>query len=498
MEKRTKHLLVGIFALTLTLRLLLAFLIPNFTYDSYYNLRQVQHIHETGLPLYQDPLSYGGRELFFLPLFHYVTAAFSFILPLEIAAKIIPNLLMSLLTIIIFYLSYKITENERASLVSSLLVGILPMLFFTNSFGMESLFLPLVFFTVFCFLNLPKTKYLNLYLLSFILLCFTSPATFLIIIGLGVYLLLSYLENKKINEEEKEVLLFSLFVYVWIQFLFFKKVFLQEGISFIQQNVPLPLLQNYFPQITILDAIGLVGIIPFLVGIYIVYKSLFQVKNRKIFLLISLVISTTVLSWFKLIRFNLSLTLFGITLAILFAPFYQDLMSYIEKTKGVRWQKYLPYLIIFILVLSILPLSLSTAWGQSTPANEEIDAFKWLAQNSPEQAGALSLMEEGSLVSYYGNRRNLMDDQFTLIPDIEQRFGDTYTLYTTKFQAQALKKADQYKIQYLVLTPTAKEKYQINNFAYITSDCFKKVYDNSTRIYKVRCNLEERTIDESN
>lgn len=496
MEKRTKYLLIGIFLFTLTLRLLLAFLIPNFTYDSYFNLRQVQHIQETGLPLYQDPLSYGGRELIFLPFFHYIMAAFSFIIPLEIAAKILPNIFMSLLTIIIFYLSYKITENERASLASSLVVGILPILFFTNSFGMESLFLPLVFFTLFCFLNLPLQKYLYLYLLSFVILCFTSPATFLIIIGMGIYLLLSYLENKKINEEEKEVLLFSLFIYLWVQFIFFKRVFLQEGISFIQQNVPIPILQNYFPQITILDSIGLVGVIPFLIGIYVVYHSLFQVKNRKVYVLISLVIATTVLSWLKLVRFNLSLTLFGITLTILFALFYQDLIQYIEKTKGLKWQKYLPYIMVSLLLLSIIPLSLSTAWKQDTPSNEEIEAFRWLAQNTPEGTGALSLMEEGGLVSYYGQRKNLMDDQFTLVPDVEQRFEDTYSLYRSKFQTLALKKSDQYGIQYLVLTPTAAEKYQIKDFAYITPNCFERVYDNSTLIYQVKCNLQERSLNE--
>jgi uncharacterized membrane protein len=100
-------------------------------------------------------------------------------------------------------------------------------------------------------------------------------------------------------------------------------------------------------------------------------------------------------------------------------------------------------------------------------------------------------MEEGNLITYYGERRNLMDDQFSLIPDVEKRFEDTYTLYTGKFQTVALKKTDQYKLQYLVLTPKAQEKYKINKLAYLSSDCFKKVYDNSTKIYQVKCTLKE-------
>ena len=140
------------------LRLLLAFLIPNFTYDSYFNLRQVQHIHDTGLPLYNDPLSYGGRELVFLPFFHYLLAGFSFILPLELAAKILPNFFMALLTIIIFYLSKKITNNDSAALVSAFLVGILPVLFFTNDFSVDSV-LTLDFLCHLLLSNLPQKKY---------------------------------------------------------------------------------------------------------------------------------------------------------------------------------------------------------------------------------------------------------------------------------------------------------------------------------------------------
>ena len=66
----------GIFLAVLLLRLVLAFMIPEFTYESYFHLRQVEHIVETGLPFYQDQLSYGGRELAFLPFFHYLAALF--------------------------------------------------------------------------------------------------------------------------------------------------------------------------------------------------------------------------------------------------------------------------------------------------------------------------------------------------------------------------------------------------------------------------------------
>ena len=71
MQKKTWYLLAVILVLALTLRLYLAFSTPNFTHASYFHLRQVEEISTTGLPIFEDPLSYSGREYRFLPLFHY-------------------------------------------------------------------------------------------------------------------------------------------------------------------------------------------------------------------------------------------------------------------------------------------------------------------------------------------------------------------------------------------------------------------------------------------
>ncbi len=506
MDNRTKYWLIGIFLLTLTVRLLLAFLIPNFTYESYFHLRQVEHITQTGLPLYYDSFSYGGRELIFLPFFHYFMAFFDLILPLELAAKLIPNILMALLTIIVYFISKKITNHDTSSLIAAFIAGFLPVLATPNHFVPETLFLPLIFFTIYAFLrcsdaseirrpagrvylNLPEKKYLYLYLTSFILLSLTSSATFLIIMGFGIYLLLSFLEERQIKTEEKEVMLFSLFMFIWLQFLFFKKVLITSGISFIWQNIPPKIILEYFPHLSIPNAIVLVSVIPFLAGIWVVYQSLFQVKSRKMFLLISLVIATTILAWFRLLRFNLSLSFFGITLAILFALFYQDLAMYVEKTKLSSLRKYLLPLTLILLVITIVPLTIGTALKQSTPSIKEIAAFKWIKDNTPKDAGVLSTLEEGHLVTYYSQRHNFMDDQFTLIDNIETRFNDLNNAYITKFQTQALSIFDKYKIQYLVLTPTAQLKYDIPGFNYLGEGCFKKHYDEETKIYQVECAL---------
>jgi len=491
MQKKTKSLLIAIFFITLALRLTLAFIVPNLTYESYYHMRHVEHISETGLPLYQDDLSYGERELKFLPFFHYSAALFNLFLPLELVAKILPNLLLASLTIIIFLISKKITNNNNAALFSALIAGLLPVLYNTNSFTPTALFLPLLFLTIYFFLNINHQKSLYLYILSFFLLSFTSSETFLLIIGFFIYLLLSKMENKKTNWAQLELIIFSLFFFLWIQFIFFKNLLLAEGISFIWQNIPTEILTQYFPKISLPEAIILVSLIPFLTGLHVVYRSLFQQKNSKAFLLISFVVSTTLLTWFRLIEFTVSLSFFGLILAILFSLFYQDTLNFVKKLKTVKLKKYLAPTFIVLLIISMIIPAASTALTQNTPVNKEVQAFQWLQQNTPPNSGVLALLEEGHLITYYSQRKNLMDKQFTLIKDADQRFADLQLLFKTSFQTQALGLFDQYGINYLILTPHAQRKYNLAEFPYLTRECFEQVYSQETKIYKIKCSLLE-------
>ncbi len=491
MQKSTKYWLWGIFSVTLLLRLLLAFYQPGFTYESYYHLRQVEHITNKGLPLYNDPLSYGGRENIFPPLFHYTMAIFNLILPLEIIAKIIPNLLIALLTIIIFFISKKITNNDNASLMSAFITGFLPILFHTNSFTPDTLFLPLIFLTIYAFLNIQEQKFSYLYIILFLALCLTSASTFLIIIGFGIYLLLSIIENKKIEQSEMELILFSVFFYVWTQFLFYKNILLKEGIGFIWQNIPLAIYEQHFPKVSLTTALILVSIIPFITGVYAVYRSLFQLKNTKAFFLISLVISTTILTWFRIIQAQLSLAFFGIMLAIFFSTFYQDITNYIQKTKIAHRSNYFTIIIILLLIPTMIYPSINQSLNQSLPSTEEINAFKWFSAHTSPKAGILGTIDEGHLITYYAQRRNLMDDQFALIPDTEERFDNMNSLYTSSFQTQALGLLDKYNLNYIILTPHAEQKYQLEQIKYLSSNCFPLVYNNTIQIYRIKCTLKK-------
>ena len=71
MEKKHWCILI-LFLLVFGTRILFAFQTPHFNDDiSYYNIRQINHIKQTLLPIIIDDLSYGGKVLYTPPFFYY-------------------------------------------------------------------------------------------------------------------------------------------------------------------------------------------------------------------------------------------------------------------------------------------------------------------------------------------------------------------------------------------------------------------------------------------
>ncbi len=167
------------------------------------------------------------------------------------------------------------------------------------------------------------------------------------------------------------------------------------------------------------------------------------------------------------------------------------MQSYLQQTKAARWKKVIGAGVIILLIGTMLPSSVSTSLSQDIPSAEEIESFKWLAENTPKNTTVLALIEEGHLVTYFGERKNIMDTEFNQIEQVEKVFRDASALYTTSFHTRALKIMERYDVGYLVITPKAKEKYSIGTFKYRDLSCFKRVYKNETKIYELGCILQD-------
>ncbi len=496
---KKNYALMAIFALVLGIRLFFAFSSPNFTGDeAYFNLMQIEHIRETGIPLYEDPLSYSGRTFVFAPLFHYILAFFSIFFPVAFVAKVLPNIFASSLVFIVYLAAKNISNNEDAALFSAIIAGFIPI-FYTatiNSVSQYSLLFPILFYMVYCFFNIKQNKYLYRFLALLFLASLTSSATVLLLAGFIFYMLLVKLENMRQSKEEVEIIVFSIFFFMWLQFIIFKKAFLFHGIELVWQNIPAEILSRYFTETTILKAIYLIGPLPLLYGVYSIYTHLFNIKDRKIYLLIGFAISTAALIWLKFVQPVIGLICLGIIMALLFGEFYTSSFNYLSKTRFARIKGIfiISFLLTFTLASAIPSMYSANAAMAGSVSQDEIKALTWIDKHTNNESIILTTPKDGHLVTYFGKRKSVADTNFLLVPNINQRFDDIEKMYTSFYETRALSLLTKYDADFIYFSDNTRITFNITEIPYIKEDtgseCFKTVYDEHIKIYKVRCELE--------
>ncbi len=501
MEEKQKYLvaLTVLFLIVLGIRINMAFRYSEFNDDNaYFILRQVEHIKETGIPLYNDDLSYGGRTYVFLPLYHYVLAFFSFFMPLYTVLKLLPNIFASLLVIIVFVLSYEITKNRFASLLSSILAAFIPISLSEtlNSGSSSSLFVPLSLILAFCYIKLlDRKKYAAHFAFVLLLLILLSPLTIVIIIGFLFCLLLCLIERKPVLKREIEIFLFSLIFYLWLMFVVFKKTLLAEGTSFVWKSVPPQLVSEYFAGINPLLAIYSIGALPLIFGIYISYIRLFEEKKKNVFVMMGFLISISIFSWFRVIEGRIGLMLAGAVLCALSADFFKNISSWLRKTRFSRHSRILVIvLFLLMLVMSVIP-SLDLSFNKNrakTPKEDELKAILWLKGNTEIDSVVLASPMEGHKISFLAGRKNVMDSNYNNADNPEQRFKDTNTIFSTISEVEAVSLCQKYDISYLYLSRNMLFELGQSGLRFMPpegDECFKLVYDEEPLIYQVNCRV---------
>jgi len=476
-------LLFIIFLLVLGSRLYLAFSAPFFASDTaYFNLRQVEHIKENQVPLFNDDLSYSGNFFVFSPLFHYTIAFFSLFMPVVFAAKILPNIFASGMVFLFYLIAFKITKNRGIALFSSFISGFVPVFFASlNDIAVASLAFPLVFLLIYFFLNISKKNFLFWYVLIIVFLSFLSPLVWLFCLGLLFYQLLVIIDGLGIDKAELEISLFSVFFVVWAQFLMYKKLFLFHGVNVIWQNIPSQLLSEHFSSISTLESIYMVGVIPLIYGFYMIFRYLFKEKRRDIYLLIGFALSAGLLLWLRLIDFRIGLMFFGLVLILLFAQYFKLFIFYIGQT---RVSRFLPLFLVFVfiafLLTSVWPsLALAKHNIGSFVGKEEIDALIWIKENTPVNSVIVAPVTDGNLITGVAERRNIIDSYFLLRDDVEDRLSDVESIFASDLEVEVVGLMDKYGAGYIYFSPAVRRKLGVESLSYVSSgSCFKRVYDN--------------------
>lgn len=486
-----------ILILVLGVRLFIAFQAPGFSDDSaYFNLRQIESITDNLHPLYQDNLSYGGRLFIFLPVFHYACALFDMFMPLELIGKIIPNLFASLLVLVVYFLTFELTGDKKASLLSAFTSGFIPVFFSEtlNKISIYSLVVPGIFLALLFLVKVfEKERYISHFIIAILVLSFIHASSFIIIVAMGLYVGILKIQRMKLKKYTVELIIFSVFFMIWLQFLLFKKAFLDHGIFLLWQNMPSDILSNYFTSIPLFDALIFIGFVPFLFGLYAAYKFSFKTKDKKIHLLIAFGLGVFFLLWLKLIQIELGLIFLGVVLTVGFGRAFSLLMSYIDKTRFTFIKRYVAVAIIVLIFLtSVLPSYVNANYTlDDVPSQNEIDALEWLRDNS-EEGIVLSTLNEGHLISYIGERKNFMDSNFLFIEDIDQRYEDLRVMYTSLYTTNVVQLLNKYNIKYIYFSNRAVAEYGVEELSYLSESCFNQVYENDeVKIYKSLCRLEE-------
>lgn len=503
------YILAFIFIAALGIRLYFAFQTPDFSSDeAYFSLRQIDEITSTGTPLYNDDLSYGGRLFMFPPLFHYILAFFNLFLPLGVVAKVLPNIFASSLIIITYYLAKNITQDKVAALYTAGIAGFIPIFFYktVNSVSPYSLAVPLAAYAIYCFVKLHKEKkYAYFMLISVSCFTFVHASAVLLAIALVLYLVLLKTENIKEIPAEIEIVLFSSLLVIWFLLIIYKQALLSENIGIIFQNIPSQIIWKYFQNITVLGAIAKIGIVPFVYGIVTIYRYLFRRKTKFSYLFISFAITIGLLLLLKAIPISAGLMFLGMILTILYSMHIVHFKGFVKKTKLARLRPFMMVSLSFTLLMTQFLPTLVFANQQMAlaPAENEVQAFRWIEENTHPASTILSIIENGHKITYLAKRKNVMDSNFLNAGDTDKIFEDIKTIYTTQYKTLAMEALDKYSIDYIYFSQDVKAEFGIEKLRYAVDDtrCFKPAYDvgegkAKITIYKVLCRIEESKISD--
>lgn len=488
-------ILVFIFLVSLLGSLYFAFEVPNLSSDeAYFHLRIALEISNKGYASFFDELSYGGRTAYYPILFEYILAFFMLFLDPIFVLKVVPTLLISSTVFIVYLLARYLTQDKRAALFSAALSGFIPLVVreTLNKASVYSLVIPLVFWYIYFFLRIKESKkYLSLFILFSFLLPLLHPSAFLLIIAMLFYIIFITIESFKMSNIRKEGLLFSAFLILLIEFIIYKKAFLDLGFNVVYANLPQEIIKEYFTNINLINLFYLLGILSVVFGVYGIYYTIFVVRKSNIFFISGLILSIFLLLMLRLININDGLLFVGVAFCILSSIAVSYFLFYIERSKFFKFKKFIIGLVFVIFLLTSVVASVREAGAVNSVAFDAytIEALEFILDNTAANATILATPQEGHLISALASRKNVVDTNYLLAPAAQTRLSDIEIIYQTWIRSRALALLNKYDVDYILLSDISRNRYLTKDIKYANDGvCFIKVFENErTKIYKVNC-----------
>lgn len=483
-KKLSKLVFILLFIFILATRLYFSVNLDYFSDDqSYFHLKHIEHFSEEKNFLVFDELSYGGREVLYPKLYHLVFALLSLGDPALVG--IISEFVIALLFVIIYLITLELTNHQWASLFSATLASFFPLLY-NETFNVLSVYnleIPIIFFSLLCFMKLKEPKFRFWFIASIFALAFLHISSLLILLVFAFYFFILVAEGFPTNKIEKESALFATIMISLGIFISYKKAFLSYGVDAIRQNIPESLLSTAFKTFDFTYLPFMIGILPIVCGSIGLYFSLFRSKSKNIHLYSALVLSIILLLVLRLIPFTLGVLFIGITLAIFSAYFILWFDSYIVKTKFSNFSPLIITIFVaLIIVFSIVP-SVNIIRSTEPIDKEYVRDFTWIRENTRQDAKILTNVFEGNMLNYFAKRQNVVDSYFILAPNPRQRLQDIDVIYSSGTSQLDLNLLKKYNIDYIYLSDSTRRYYKIRESPKLEG-CIAKVHDN---LYEITC-----------
>ena len=465
---------------------------------SYFELLQAKAISQTGLPDFDNSFVVGSSRLVFMPLYEYVLGITYRIFGSILSLKILQSLLLALIPIAVFRLSYELRGEHLPALLSAMIGGFVPVIWQLSSNSLSKIPIVIILMllsTEFYLKSLSNKKFLGLFYISFIILSLTSNASILFVCAIAFGIFLSSIDNKKINSTEIELLSFCLAVAIFIIIVTYGARISDIGTRIIWLNTPSQVLSLEYQDFNLTQLIYSLGIFPMIYGSYSVYLlTTAQESKKRDYVIMSFILMALLLLWLKMVPWKIGFSVLGIFLAVQFTDFFILLRKRINKSKISMYKQHIYYFaVVFFIIGSLIPSVGYAKFSTSNIASQDlVNAMVFLKDNSIEGEVVAIHPKESHLLQYLTLRRVIIDSNYIALDSPESRYLELRRIFSERFETNAREILDEYDISYIFITESSKNDYGVDELTYAKdSPYFETIYnDGKNIIYRYNFPLE--------
>lgn len=467
-----------------------------FTFQSYEDIRQIEHIIDTGTPFFEDELQQTSQGVILSPLFHYIITFFTLFLGLNFALTLIPALALATIPVIVYFFAKKAIKEDLPSILAALLTLSVPSYFMigANTVSPHTLLIPLLLLATYFFSRLGEgSKFLYLALASLFVSTFIHPATIVLCLGLILYLIIIRAQNFRETSREPEVVLSLFFFLTWFNLLLYRDALSFHGFNLLRGNTPSSYLDTIYPILTLQGLIDGVGILPLILGLISAYLVFVESKRKTASLLISLILILIVFLQLRLIPYVLGTATIGFFCSVL--GVYS--ISYFYKKSEELKIKYAQ--IGFIVLLVILTAGLgsihvekSNTSSMQAPTTADVEAYNFLQNISQNNSVIITLPFEANSMTHLSGKTHIINTNFLLTHNANTIVDDTQRAYSIRFLTDLLQITESHDVTHILLSETNQLRNNITSLAIDNPECLPLIYNETAKIYEIQCSLVNR------